>query len=231
MTLLNPLNRDAGSVPFPEDHREVEAALRAGKISYRLFPYLAWRYGERGVKFTRSDSAWLAWLSRHPQDVVDEQILWLRDLLSNRGMPSWILERHLRVLYQQLARRIPDNEPQYARLLNSAERLKFMSEECIPAERVDLLVEDFIENLGRKPNAILEGTARLLVMAVADEKSGVEFAVGSLRDWLTDVTGWRDISELRERLTPADRRFVDSDAFERQWSEAVEQIVKKARRS
>jgi hypothetical protein len=231
MTLLNPLNRDAGSVPFPEDHREIEAALRAGKISYRLFPYLAWRYKERGVKFTRSDSAWLAWLSRHPQDFVDEQILWLRDVLSNRGMPSWILERHLRVLHRQLARRIPDNEPQYVRLLDSAERLKFMSEECLSPERADLLVDEFIETLGRKRSAVLAGTARLLVMAVADEKSGVEFAVSSLQDWLTDASGLREIAGLREYLSPAELRFLDSETFEKTWPQAVAQTVRKARKS
>ena len=32
-------------------------------ITYRIFPYYAWRYGERGQRFTQSDSAWLAHLN------------------------------------------------------------------------------------------------------------------------------------------------------------------------
>ena len=59
---LNPLNPSAGDVPLPEDQREIDAALRAGPITHRIFPYFDWRYGDRGRKFTESDSAWPAWL-------------------------------------------------------------------------------------------------------------------------------------------------------------------------
>ncbi len=72
MSELNPLNPAAGGVPVPEDVREVKAALRAGAVSCRVFPYLDWRFGERGEKFTRSDSAWLVWLTRLDQERVDE---------------------------------------------------------------------------------------------------------------------------------------------------------------
>lgn len=231
MAPLNPLNPESGDVPFPEDHREVEAALRAGKISYRFIPYLEWRYHERGIRFTRSDSAWLAWLTRHRQEHVDQQIIWLRNILANRGMPSWILERHLCVLHRQLVRAIPQNKPKYDSLQNSAERLRKMTAECISPDRAEQVVEDFVTAIGRGPQSLLQGTAMLIVVAVADEKSGVEHAVSSLQDWLNDLSALRKIEGLRNRLSMADRRFFNSNSFAERWLKTVEETVKAARRN
>jgi hypothetical protein len=231
MSLVNPLNPSAGGVPFPDDQRETKAALRAGVISYRLFPYLAWRYGQRGSKFTRSDSAWLAWLTRHSQARVDEQIAWLRNVLSNRGMPSWILEVHLRVLYRQLIRTIPANAQKYVTLIRSAERLRGISEDSISAPCAQQLVADFATAVGPSSNSLLTSAAQLLVSAVSDEKSGVKNAVSSLETWLVDVPKLREIAAIRARLSPADRRLFDSDAFTRRWQKAIESTIAQARRN
>ncbi len=229
MNPLNPLNPLAGAVPVPEDEREIEAALRAGVVSYRIFPYLDWRYRERGGKFTRSDSAWLAWLTRHPQERVDEQIVWLRSVLSNRGMPSWILEVHLRVLHRHLVRRIPENEQKYASLLNSADMLRQLSEASVSPQRKQQLIAGFEAALRPHSNLLFRQAAQLLVAALADEKSGVKNAVGSLTIWLGDVPTLRDIPELRERLSPAECRCFDSESFQNQWQEAIGATIHRAR--
>ncbi len=231
MSLVNPLNPLAGDVPIPEDQREIQAALRAGMISNRLFPYLDWRYGERGKKFTQSDSAWLVWLTRHSQERVDEQVVWLRNLLSNRGMPSWILEVHLRVLYRQLIRTIPQNEKKYISLMNSAERLRQMSEARISPQRAKQILADFTEALGLSSTSALRGAVQLLVAAVADEQSGVKNAVSSLATWLVDVQVLREIPGLSDRLGPAERRLCNSKTFSRRWKKALEVTIAKARRN
>lgn len=231
MSPLNPLNPLAGDVPIPEDPRELEAALRAGKISHRIFPYVDWRYGERGRKFTQSDSGWLAWLTRHSQERVDEQIRWLRNVLSNRGMPSSILEIHLNVLSRQLTRCIPENEPKYRCLATSAERLRLESEQQIAASRRQALTENFVQSVGGSATAFSNGTASLLVSAVADEKLGVKNAVSSLEGWLLDLTQLRKLADLRKRLTRRDRELFHSDSFEQLWTNAVEEIVAGARRN
>ena len=229
MSQLNPLNPAAGGVPVPEDEREVKAALRAGVVSYRVFPYLDWRFGERGEKFTRSDSAWLVWLTRHDQERVDEQISWLRNVLSNRGMPSWILELHLRVLYQQLVRTIPENERKYVSLLNSAGRLRQISDASIPRNRAKQLVEDFAAVLGQGGNSLIDNAAQLLVAALADEKSGVKNAVKSVKAWLVDVPALREIAGLRARMSPAESRWFDSGDFEQRWRGAIGATIEQAR--
>ena len=128
--VLNPLNPAAGDVPIPEDPREVEAALRAGPITHRIFPYICWRYGDRGRKFTQSDSAWLAWLVRHEQSRMKEQVLWLRSVLSNRGMPSWILEIHLLNLHEQLVRSLPEKRSHYEKLVAASNHLRQQRHDC-----------------------------------------------------------------------------------------------------
>ena len=60
MAITNPLNSEAGQVPVPSDPIEIAAAVRANRIMWRAFPYLGFRYGERGKRFGNSDSASLS---------------------------------------------------------------------------------------------------------------------------------------------------------------------------
>lgn len=230
MSPVNPLNPAAGDVPAPEDPREIAAALRAGRISLRLFPYVAWRYGERGEKFTQSDSGWLAWLTRHSQERADGQIRWLHRVLANRGMPGWILECHLEVLCRQLTRTIPENQPQYRCLADSAARLRLAREQQIPSGRARGLAADFAGSVGGEASWLLQGTAHLLVSAVADERLGARNAVRSLERWLVDVPQLRGLAALRRRLARRDCELLDAASFEARWTSAVETIIASARR-
>jgi len=151
--------------------------------------------------------------------------------LSNRGMPSWILEVHLRVLYRQLIRTIPANAQKYVTLIRSAERLRGISEDRISAPCAQQLVADFATVVGPSSNSLLTSAAQLLVSAVSDEKSGVKNAVSSLETWLVDVPKLREIAAMRARLSPADCRLFDSDAFTRRWQKAVESTIAQARRN
>lgn len=229
MTPLNPLNPAAGDVPVPEDQREIDAAERAGRISCRVFPYIAWRYGERGRQFTRSDSAWLAWLTRFDQERVDQQIAWLRDVLSNRGMPSWVLEVHLRVLQRQLERAAPMQQAKYQSLGVSADGLRAARQQQISAPRQQQLAADFAAALKRSSSRLISGAAKLIVAAVADEQLGVKNAVSSLAPWLTDLAQLRESARDSRRLSAADRRALDSPNLENRWTSAIEATIDRAR--
>jgi len=226
---INPLNPEAGYVPTPEDPRELSAALRAGTISNRIFPYLDWRYKERGRRFTKSDSAWLVWLTRHRRERVIEQVVWLRDLLSNRGMPSIILETHLRVLFRTLTRSIPEGG-RYGSLAVSAQQLQEQREKQISSQRSRQLAADFVGELGYGSSPLVEGAARLAIAAVADEKVGVKHAVKSLEGWIADASQLRGSDELRERLTPTQRGVLDAESFPQRWRSAISRTIAKARR-
>lgn len=230
MSPFNLLNPAAGDVPIPEDPREIDAARRAGIVSYRLFPYIEWRYGERGRRFTSSDSAWLAWLTRFDAERVYQEILWLRNVLSNRGMPGRILELHLSVLRRQLARAVPEHAARYQTLGVSAGRLREAREGAIPSRREQELVQEFVTALRGRPGFLLAGSARLITASVADESVGVKNAVTSLVSWLSDLPRLRELTDLRDRLGHADRRVLDRESFARSWKKAVESTVERARR-
>lgn len=222
---MNSLNPGAGDVPVPEDPSEIEAALRAGRISYRLMPYLEWRFGERGREFTRSDSAWLAWLTRHDAERVRQQIAWLKSVLSNRGMPSSILETHLHVLYRQLARATPEKAQQFESLKLSADWLRTEREAGLSPQRAKRLVDDCVAEFTTPHSAVLKAAVELLVAAVADQFSGVKNAVRSMESWLADVATLRTVDAMRNQLSPAELRLLDSDDFADKWPTAVSATI------
>src|ERR671938_675891 len=75
----NALNADAGSHAVTADPLELAAIERAAERSWAAWPYMERWYGERGRRFTRSDSGWIAILPDLPQDAVDAGIANLCD--------------------------------------------------------------------------------------------------------------------------------------------------------
>jgi heme oxygenase len=203
--LARALNPEAGAHSIPTDMREVQAALRAGEHSLREFPYYILRYGERGERFTRSDSAWLVTLTRYDMALVERQILWLGQLLSSRGMPLWLMERHLELLHDELVAAVPDKQADYAKLRQVADRLREMRHRYIPGEAFQAITYGFAQQVGPEWDARLPHTGGLLAAAVADEKSGIDAAVSSIEEWMTDS----------ERFPPS-------------WIDAVRQTIRAA---
>lgn len=180
------LNPRAGNHAIPGDLREIEAALRAGEATWHAFPYYEWRYGQRGQDYTRSDSAWLVTLTRHPTTVAHKQIAWLGRVLSARGMPQWMLEVHLETLYNALVAVIPDNAAQYAVLLSASRMLRDMRLAHISHDAFETLARFFEAQVGSEWSTRLPRAGELLVAAVADEQAGIANAVASLESWMTD---------------------------------------------
>lgn len=187
------VNPEAGSHPIPSDPREVEAALRAGEITWKRFPYYEERYGERGRRFTRSDSAWLVTLCDHEPKVAIEQVAWLGSVLAARGMPRWLLELHLGALHGELVRTIPDLAPAYANLLTGAEWLATERRAHVGDDVLRDLTLTFDSRVAPEWSERLPETGALLAAAVADDRAGVENAVASLVSWLADPARFPDV--------------------------------------
>ncbi|HEY0138939.1 MAG TPA: hypothetical protein VGB85_32860 [Nannocystis sp.] len=186
--ILATLNSEAGDHAVVTDPRELQAAIRAGERSWQRFPYYEQRYAERGEKFTRSDSAWLASLADYGQSTATSQIIWLGRVLASRGMPRWLLELHLGVLHDELSRALPARASIYATLLGAADTLRALREEHIPAALFTGLTTSFAEQVGPEWDSRLPETGGLLAAAVADEKAGIALAVPSLAIWMTDAS-------------------------------------------
>ncbi len=186
--LSSTLNPEAGNHPIPNDPVERDAALRASIISMQLIPYCGMRYGERGKRFVDSDSAWLATLVDYPQETVNLQIQWLGRVLASRGMPRWTLEIHLTALAEALGNAKPQRMEDYEKLRTAALRLRLDRLAHINAELAAQIAEEFRASAPAEWVARLPETVDLIISAVADEKSGMDNAVGSLIDWLADAS-------------------------------------------
>ena len=187
-TLVTSLNPEAGSHPIPSDPRELQAAVRAGQRCWARFPYFPQRYGHRGEKFASSDSAWLVTLADYDPPQVQQQVTWLGQVLAARGMPRWLLETHLELLYEELTAAVPEKQAAYQKLWNAACQLAETRRRHVDEALSRKLADRFDAAVGREWSERLPGTGALLAAAVADERAGVQNAVESLESWLTDAT-------------------------------------------
>jgi hypothetical protein len=180
------LNPEAGTHPIPEDPAELAAALLAAERALLRMPYFVLRYGERGRRFTRSDSAWLVTLAAQGQPAVDRQVAWLASVLAARGMPSWTLQVHLELLYEALLPAVPARGGDHQRLLAAARRLAEKRQALIPDASITSLERALEPALDPDPAKRLPETAWLLASALADERDGLKNAEASLLPWLQD---------------------------------------------
>jgi hypothetical protein len=186
--LATSINAEAGRHPVPADARELKAALQAADLCWQRFPYFEARYGERGRRFARSDGAWLATLCQFDPARISQQISWLSRVLSSRGIPAILLQAQLEILFEELARAIPENRPAYEKLLAAAAELCASRRRQISDAQMQSLAADFNRAVGSEWSERLPGTAALLAAAVADEKGGHQGAIASIKTWMTDAS-------------------------------------------
>ncbi len=182
------LNREAGIHRIPQDPLEIRAALRAGAASWERFPYYERRYGSRGRRFTRSDSAWIVTLAGESVEAAERELRWLGRFLAARGMPRWLLEAHLDELHRELREARPERIEAYDVLLQVARRLEEERLSVLAPAHVESLTEAFGEEVPPSESAALPWAGHIVVAAVADEMAGVTGAIRSVEGWMRDRT-------------------------------------------
>jgi hypothetical protein len=202
------INFEAGDHAMPQNPLEIDLALRAAQVAWEKYPYLAHRYGERGRRFTDSDSCWLVTLTRAPRQVaVTKALEWLRTVLSSRGIPTVILEFHLEAIQRAIRVEFPeqlDMQIQFDQFLSNrkTERRRLFGAESRPG-LIDMFDQRFRACTGFK----VESAAELITSAWVDKHSGISGSLSALRNWFTDVerfsTDW--IASVYEVLVELDR--------------------------
>lgn len=176
----------SASIPQPSDPDLIEAAHAAAAISWRTVPYYRDRYGERGWQFTLADSGWMTTLPACGPAQTTKQIRWVARLLSNRGMPGWLTEQHIRVLTHQLNRRLPEQADQWKLLDDARESLAALRRDALPDAELEAGAQAFAARVGEPGSRIALGSGRILLSAAADQRSGIRGAVRSVLPWFTD---------------------------------------------
>jgi hypothetical protein len=180
------LNPEAGEHAVAIDPLALAAATVAIERTYATFPYYVHRYGERGRRFSTSDSAWLALLGDETTESALREIRWLGKVLTSRGMPRLLLESHLRELAAELDAAQPERAARHDRLRECADALAAERRARIDDPTFETLTTSFDARVGKPWSETHRRTGQILVAAVADERCGFDRAVTSLSDWMTD---------------------------------------------
>lgn len=180
------INPEAGNHPMPQDEREIGAALRASAQGWNEFGYYLQRYGQRGKRFSDSDTCWLATLAALEPAIVRQQIDWLCRVLASRGMPTIMMEYSLRFLSAELAKVVPEKQASYQKLVDAADSLRAAREKIVASSDLQSLSAEFDQAIPDDMAQDYRNTGKLLVAAVADEKGGIKGSVAALQGWLTD---------------------------------------------
>lgn len=184
------LNPDSGNYPVPQDRDVLRAVLRTTDRVLNEYPYVLYRFGERGRRFTDADGAWLATLPGLGEFSMTKQLNWIRTVLSSRGVPHVLVARHLHFLAEELSATSFD-ESGLSLLSRAAERIyRSIDEKISPALRSQREAElaRLLSPEPGKPGScfMCREAIDLLASAVADADSGVENALESLTSYLLD---------------------------------------------
>jgi hypothetical protein len=171
----------------PSDEPRALLAVEASARAYaRAFPYLQWRYGETGTGFVRSDNAHLMAVAENDAEEFDRQVRWTADLLSERGMPRWMLEIDLELMSRVAARMLPERPDIAAHLRRGSRQLADMRHRVMTELGFRRCAEGFARAAGLAPNRLWNGMGCLLAAAVADEQDGLRHAVARVHEWAAD---------------------------------------------
>lgn len=187
---ITALNPEAGNFPIPTDPRQIKAAITAGIACWNAFPYFEKRFGERGKRFGISDAVWLVTLCELSDENAVKQVNWLARFLAIRGMPTYLEEIQLRLLYTELSKLIPENAGKYSTFLKAADELQ--NQRTIHLQETDFEKCNSIFEGNLKENAALEkihsdlkkNMGKLIASSLTDAKNGIPDARTSLENWL-----------------------------------------------
>jgi heme oxygenase len=185
---ITALNPEAGNFPIPTNPLEIQAAIAAGLKCWNEFSFYEKRYGERGKRFTSSDSVWLVTLHELSLELANNQVKWLAKYLANRGMPVITMEFQLKCLYEELVKLIPENEQKYKTLLLVSEQLKNERFKNIPEaifEKSNSIFTDFCIQLNVSDEP-MKNTGKLIASSISDSKNGMEESLQNFKTWLTN---------------------------------------------
>ncbi len=180
------INPEAGDHGMPRQPLEVALALRAGRAAWERFPYLHERFGDRGRRFTSSDSCWLVSLTHMPVEAATAQLRWLRRVLASRGIPTVILETHLRAIAAALTAEFADHAQRSARYGPFLSGLEAERQSTADAEVVAPLVQSCETRLRACSGYAIDSAAALIASARRDERSGIAGAFAATLTWFND---------------------------------------------
>ncbi len=173
----------AGQHPLPFEAQEVQAVQASIRAYNQRWFYCQQRYGERGLNFQSSDLGYLVTLTAYQQSYVNQQVLWLANVLAGRGIPTFYLFESIRLLYRALCQHQPQRAYAYEKLSHAANLLEQERRRIFSDQQLESLLTVSLPDENGLP-----GREALIVLlyAIADEKNGRQGTLANVRSWLLD---------------------------------------------
>jgi len=200
VTAINP---EAGRHAMPQSDTEIARALRCAAAAWKRYPYLEARYGERGRRFTQSDSCWLVSLYDMDEAVVVKSLRWLRGVLAGRGLPSCILVSHLQVIDEDIRR---DDAQRAGQARGFRTVINHFQAECdiyLPPAVGRDLTERWQQTLDACAGPHTANAAELLIAARVDT------AIGMAEAWKNTAAWFRDPARFSSEWIAAVEALAD----------------------
>lgn len=201
VTAMNP---EAGRHAMPQLPEEVGVALRAGRAAWSRFSYLEARYADRGLRFTTSDSCWLATLYRIDSGSIKRNLTWLRGVLAPRGITSILLEFHLEALLAEFESTFPERKEDFLNFRAAIRDLKMERTTILGEGRWNGFIQEFDSRFHACAGLRVSHPTELVMSAWWDERSGLKGSFEAICKWL-----------------------ADTQRFSNEWISLVEQLVAK----
>lgn len=109
------------------------------------------------------------------------------------GMPQLVLEKHIKILVTELVKVHPEKHAEYDKLTVAEKHLRSRRICIISNQQLEDLAKEFEKNVGDTYNRRYKNMGSILVAAVIDEKLGIENAVSSVEEWVTDSTRFDEL--------------------------------------
>ncbi len=180
------INPEAGSHAVPQTATEIEIAFEAGKKAWTGFPYLEERFKDRGKRFTASDSCWLVSLFPLEETAIRKNIFWLRGVLSARGLPSIILETHLKEIVSLARARLSYSPETYLGYSNVVNELRMNRLQSLSEDQWNTMANDYDRQFSECDGYKVTRPSSLVMSAWFDEMSGIRGANLAIENWFGD---------------------------------------------
>ena len=183
---ITAINPEAGRHAMPRSEAEVTRALRCAQRAWLRFPYLDARYGERGRRFTRSDSCWLVALYDLEAPLVAKSLFWLRKVLSSRGLPTVILETHLEMIDRDIEAEDPGRARQCKGFRTVISRFRAERDAIMPPAVRGTMTSQYQAQFDQCLGDGIPGAAEILIDAAIDTAIGIEHTQHQVFSWVRD---------------------------------------------
>jgi len=174
-------NPEAGDHPVPQDIRAIRAARKAASECLTAWPYYGIRFGERGARFALSDAVWVAAICHLDFDLMSKEVVWLRDFLARKGMPSVTMQTLLEMLGRALVEESVEFEQNAEKLMKLASACGAGLKRIIEPNALKNALNIFEAETGDR-----NGLGAIAASAYLDEVGGVEGAWAPVESWIKE---------------------------------------------